>query len=169
MVLNTHFVQQLSTGLISEIASNYRTSSLSQTHHARGDLRAGDRVPDLDLLVWSRDALGKAQPRELRLYEILDPSLCTLLITGGDITTDFPLTWEEQLSPWYGVLKTHQIATAPNQSAAKVRFDNSFGNGQSFLLVRPDSYLGFVGGQDALPELIKWLKKWFPSAANRSN
>ncbi len=169
VLLNTHFVQELSTGLISQVASNYRSSSLSQTHHARGDLRAGDRMPDLDVLVWNRDTWGDAQHEESHLYEILDPSLCTLLITGGDMTTDLPLTWKEQFSPWYGVLKTHQIAPAPNQPAAKVRFDKSFGNGQSFLLVRPDSYLGFVGGQDALPELIKWLKKWFPSAANQSN
>jgi 2-polyprenyl-6-methoxyphenol hydroxylase-like FAD-dependent oxidoreductase len=167
VLLNTHFVQQLSTELISEVAANYRSSSLSQNHHARGHLRAGDRVPDLDIVVWSRDAL--TQPRAAHLYEILDPSFCTLLVTSSDPTTDFSVTGSEQLRPWDGVLKMYRIAPAPSQSAAKVRCDRSFGNGQSFLLVRPDSYLGFVGGKNALPELIKWLNQWFPAVANRSN
>ncbi len=168
VLLNTHFVQQLSTGLISEVAANYRSSSLSQTHHARGDLRAGDRVPDLDVLVWSHD-VGDAQPSESHLYALLDPSFCTLLVTGSAMTSDFPLTEAEQLSPWDDILKMYRIAPDSNQPAAKVRFDSSFGNDRSLLLVRPDSYLGFVGGQDALPELIKWLTKWFPAATDRFN
>lgn len=166
ILLNTHFVQQLSTGLISEIAANYRASSLSQTHQARGDLRAGDRVPDLDVLVWSRDALGKVQPRESRLYEILDPSRFTLLVADGDSTTDIAPPRLEQFSPWQGFLKLQRIAPAPTQPEAKVQFDSSFGSGQSLLLVRPDSYLGFVGDWDALPALTEWLSRWFSPAAN---
>jgi hypothetical protein len=166
VLLNTHFVQQLSTGLISEVASNYRASSLSQTHHARGNLRAGDRVPDMDVLVWNLDSSGDTQPRKAHLYEILDPSRFTLLIAGGESTTDLPPTWEEQLSPWHGFLKIQRIASALTQPEAKVQFDRSFGRGQSLVLVRPDSYLGFVGNQDALPALTEWLSRWFPPAAN---
>lgn len=166
VLLNTHFVQQLSTGLISEVAANYRASPLSQTYHARGDLQAGDRVPDRDVLVWNLDSAGDTQPRKAHLYEILDPSRFTLLVAGGESTSDLPPTWKEQLSPWDGFLKLQRIAPAPNQPEAKVQFDRSFGSGQSLVLVRPDSYLGFVGDQDALPALKEWLSRWFAPAAN---
>lgn len=165
VLLNTHFVQQLSTGLISEVAANYRASSLSQTHHARGDLRAGDRVPSMDVLVWNLDASSDTRSREAHLYELLDPSRFTLLVAGGESTTDLPLTWKEQLSPWHGFLKLQRITPAPNQPEAKVQFDRAFGS-QSLVLVRPDSYLGFVGDQNALPALTKWLSRWFPPAAS---
>ncbi len=166
VLLNTRFVQQLSTGLISEVAANYRESSLSQTDQARGTLRAGDRVHDLDVLVWSRDAASDTQFRKSRLYEILDPSRFTLLVADGDSTADIAPTWEEQLSPWSGILKTYRIAPAFTQPEAKVQFDSSFGSGQSLLLVRPDSYLGFMGDWDALPALTEWLSRWFSPTAN---
>lgn len=164
--LNTHLVQQLSTGLLSEVAANYRPSELSQTYHAHGDLRAGDRVPDMDVLAWNLDSLGDTQQRIAHLYEILDPSRFTLLVAGGESTTDLPPSWKEQLSPWLGFLKLQRIAPAPNQPEAKIQFDRSFGSGQSLVLVRPDSYLGFIGDQNALPALTEWLSRWFPAVAN---
>ncbi len=167
VLLNTHFVQQLSTGLISEVAANYRTSSLSQTQHARGDLRAGDRLPDLDVLVLSRDALDDAQPHGSRLYKLLDPSRFTLLVTDSESTMNLPPTWENRFNPWQEFLKLQRIAPALTQPEAKVQFDSSFGRGQSLLLVRPDSYLGFVGDLDASSALTAWLSRWFPPTANR--
>lgn len=161
VLLDTHFVQALSTGLISEVASNYRSSPLSQTQSAHGKLQAGDRVPDIDIRVWNFNASGEAQSRETLLYELLDPSDFTLFVAGGGGPTDFPQTWEEQFSPWHGILKMQSI-TAAAQADAKVQFDRSFGNSQSLLLVRPDSYLGFVGAQDAVSELLGWLDRWFP-------
>lgn len=164
--LNTHLVQQLSTGLLSEVASNYRESSLSQTYHAHGDLRAGDRVPDMDILAWNLDSLGDTLARKVRLYEILDPSCFTLLVASGESTMNLPATWKEQISPWLRFLKLQRIAPALTQPEVKVQFHSAFGRGQSFAVVRPDSYLGFVGDQDALPALIKWLGRWFPPTVN---
>lgn len=166
VLLNTHFVQQLSTGLISEVAANYRASSLSQTQQAHGKLRAGDRVPDLEVSVWNSDSSGNAQPREAHLYEILDPSHFTLLLVGDRNTPDLPPIWEEQLSPWQQILSTKRITSIPTQGEAKVQFHSCFGSDRSLVLVRPDSYVGFVGDQDALPALIKWLNQWFSSTAN---
>ncbi|WP_334914595.1 FAD-dependent monooxygenase [Nostoc sp.] len=166
VLLSTQLVQQLSTGLISEVAWNYRASSLSQTDRVHGNLRAGDRLPDLDVSIWESDASGNAQSGKARLYEIIDPSRFTLLVAGGESTTDLSPTWKEQLSPWDGFLKLQRITPAPNQPEAKIQFDRSFGSGQSLVLVRPDSYLGFVGDHDALPALTKWLNQWFPPIAN---
>lgn len=125
-------------------------------------------MPDMDVLVWNSDSDGDAQPREAHLYEILSPSHFTLVLVSAENTTDLPLTWEEQISPWQEILRTQRIASALTQKEAKVQFDSFFGSGQSLLLVRPDSYLGFVGGQD-VPTLIKWLNQWFPATTNLIN
>ncbi|MEH2412902.1 FAD-dependent monooxygenase [Nostoc sp.] len=164
--LNTHLVQQLSTGMLSEVAVNYRKSSLSQTYHIHGNLQAGDRMPDMDVLRWNLDSLSDTQPRKMRLYEIIDPSCFTLLVAGGESTTDLPATWKEQLGPWHGFLKLQRIAPASTQPEAKMQFDSAFGSSQSLFLVRPDSYLGFVGNQNALPALTEWLGRWFSPTAS---
>lgn len=155
LLLNQPFIQQMGTGLISEITANYRGSALSQTHRTGGDLRAGDRVPDLDVLVVQADS----QPREASLHTLLDPTGLTLLVAGGE-PNPFPPVWQESLKPWQSLLTTQYIRSAePETNNA---FSRSFGSGQSFLLVRPDSYLGFVSGENQLPALIDWLKRWFP-------
>ncbi|MDF5733501.1 MAG: FAD-dependent monooxygenase [Rhizonema sp. PD38] len=164
--LNNHLVQQLSTGMLSEVAMNYRKSSLSQTYQAHGNLQAGDRVPDMDVLAWNLDSSGDTQPRKARLYEILNPSCFTLLVAGGESTTDLPATWKEQISPWHGFLKLQRIAPTLTQAETKMQFDSAFGSSRSLFLVRPDSYLGFVGNQNAIPALIEWLGRWFPPTAN---
>ena len=165
VLLSTQFVQQLSTGLISEVAANYRESSLSHTHQAHGTLRAGDRLPDLDVLVWDSNVSEETQPREEQLYKLLDPSHFTLLLVGDPKTSALSPIWNEHLTRWQHILRTKRIAAAPTQPEAKVQFHQDFGSGQSFVLVRPDSYLGFVGNQD-MPALTEWLNRWLPLATN---
>ena len=62
VLLGTRVVQETGTGIISEVAAHYRSSPLSQTEHAGGKLRAGDRVPDLDVLAWTGDAPPRPPP-----------------------------------------------------------------------------------------------------------
>ena len=164
--LNTHLVQQLSTGILSEVAANYRKSSLSQTYHIHGNLQAGDRMPDMDVLTWNLDSLSDTQTCKMHLYEILNPSCFTLLVAGSESTTDLPATWKEQIEPWHGFLKLQRIAPVSTQPEAKMQFDRAFGSSQSLFLVRPDSYLGFVGNQNALSALTEWLGRWFPPTAS---
>lgn len=54
LLIDTHFVQKLSTRFISEVVSGYRASALSQTHNAPGSLRAGDRLPNLEVSFWEQ-------------------------------------------------------------------------------------------------------------------
>ena len=90
------------------------------------------------------------------LYGCLDPSRFTLLIAGGENAVGR----EESLRSWSGLLKTQRIAaTGPEASSA---FGDLFGTGQTFLLVRPDGYLGFVG--DSWPALLEWLGRWLPAS-----
>jgi 2-polyprenyl-6-methoxyphenol hydroxylase-like FAD-dependent oxidoreductase len=158
LLLDTQFVQQLSTEFISEIVSNYRDSALSQTHHASGSLRAGDRVPNLQVSFWEDDAL-----REAPLYDLLNPSCFTLLLVG-DSNTTFSSTKDEVVYPWQPMLKVKHITAATSKEAA-FQFHDAFGSDRGLLLVRPDSYLGFVGGFDDSLALSEWLSRWFPLAA----
>jgi hypothetical protein len=151
--------------MLSEVAANYRESSLSQTYHVHGKLKAGDRMPDMDVLTWNLDSLSD-QPCKMHLYKILDPSCFTLLVAGDESTTDLPATWKEQLEPWHGFLKLQRIAPASTQPEAKMQFDSAFSSSQSLFLVRPDSYLGFVGNQNAFPALTEWLGRWFLPTAS---
>ncbi|WGV26844.1 hypothetical protein [Halotia branconii] len=158
LLLDTHFVQRLSTGFISEVVSNYRESTLSQTHHACGSLKAGDRLPNFEVSFW--DAL-----REAPLYKLLDPSCFTLLLVGDRNTTAFASTRDEVVYPWQPMLKVKHI-TAATSKEASFQFHDAFGSDRGLFLVRPDSYVGFVGDQNAVPALTEWLSRWFPLAAN---
>ena len=150
LLLGTSFVQQTGTGIIGETAANYRPSPLSETAHAPGKLHAGDRLPDLDVLAWNAAAARSATS----LYGCLDPSRCTLLSVG-----DLP----PGAAAWPPFVQTRRVA-APADPEAAAAFTHAFGTGRGFWLVRPDAYLGFVGGPDDLPALFQWLGRWFPAA-----
>lgn len=162
ILLNQGFVQALSTGLISEVASNYRDSSLSSTAHANGNLRAGDRLADLDVLVPGSEPAGDSTDREAHLYELLDPSRFTLLATGLVTGEQTDSSLEQHLEPWQRMVQMQYIAPVPTQGDAKAQFHSIFGGSRSLILVRPDSYAGFVGGQDDWLALKQWLCRWFP-------
>lgn len=149
ILLGKDFVQHLATGLISEVVSNYRASSLSQTSHAPGSLKAGDRLPDLP-------GLGD-------LYGQLNPSLFTLLVTPGKF--EIP---RESLTPWEGLLQIHKIEPPRDAPEANPQFEQCFGNKAGLFLVRPDSYLGFVGSGSDFSALLDWLNRWLPPAASPS-
>ena len=161
VLLDAPFVQDAGTRVISEVAANYRSSSLSQTQQAHSKLRAGDRVPDVNVALWSKGVSDMIQSCDTRLYELLDPSRFTLLVIGGERTSGFLSRWEEQLKSWIGVLTVQGIEPVHSQPEAKGLFEHFFGVKPSLLLVRPDSYLSFVGEQNALPTLTQWFELWF--------
>ncbi len=149
LFLNTHFVQHLGTGAISQTSANYRASDLSQTQHAGGHLHGGDRVPDLDVLA------GEAGS-PAALYSLLDPSRFTLLLVGG---ASLPPDWQQQLRPWQSLLSVQAVASAPEATES---FQTAFGHKPVLLLVRPDAYLGLVTEGDGWLALLAWLGHWLP-------
>ena len=152
-LLDKKRVQQLGAGLLSEVAANYRASSLFKTDHAPGSLQGGDRVPDLDVTAQEGDA-----PRPARLHELLDPSRFTLLTTGIAENAKSPLT------AWGALLQTRRIAPPVNQTEGKALSESCFGAAPGLFLVRPDSYLGFAGRENGWPALTQWLEHWLPAA-----
>jgi hypothetical protein len=51
LIVGTGFVQEKSATRMSQIGLNYRESPLSENYAHHGDLRAGDRVPDMPITV----------------------------------------------------------------------------------------------------------------------
>ena len=135
---------------MSQTSADYRASPLSQTQHAGGKLRGGDRVPDLDVQA------SAAEP--VPLYSLLDPSRFTLLLTNG---AALPADWSAQFGPWQELLAVQAIAPAP---AAADAFTPAFGPRAGLLLVRPDAYLALVANAEGWPALLAWLQRWLPRA-----
>ena len=146
ILIGTKFAQERATSRISQIALDYRKSSLSETKEHHGSLQAGDRVPDVEVSV----ADGDSSPRTVRLYELLDPSRFTLLVTEEGAAEGFPERVSVQLKPWSSLLQ--------------IIFIRSLGNAPDtgLFLVRPDAYFGFVGEGSSVPALTEWLRRWFP-------
>ena len=151
--LGRQFVQGVGTGVISEVAAHYRASPLSHTEQAHGKLRAGDRVPDVEVLAEADDGDGTRQASSL--HACFDPSRFTLLVANGGNVAGL----RESLRPWEGLVDTRRIASADPDAAGS--FSDLFGTGQNYLLVRPDGYLGFVG--ESWPALMEWLGRWLPA------
>lgn len=145
VVLGSQYVQHLGAGVVSEVAANYRKSPLASTVHASGTLRAGDRLPDLDVAT--------ASAALVPLYSLLNPSCFTLLVVSGDQAV-LPTDWQQQLHPWQELLAVHQVAPATELAGKAV------GHTPALLLVRPDAYLALATTPDNWPALLAWLQHW---------
>lgn len=159
LVLGQQFVQHTGAGLLSQVAAHYRASGLSHTQHASGALHGGDRVPDMAVRA------GALATTDQRLYDLLDPSRFTLLVTGPDLHTALPADWARQLQPWQALVQVQHLVPAPG--AAGAAFAEAFGAAPSLLLVRPDAYVGLVAAPAGWAALLSWLHRWLPGPAAR--
>jgi 2-polyprenyl-6-methoxyphenol hydroxylase-like FAD-dependent oxidoreductase len=149
-------VQQLVPFRVSQIAIGYRRSPLSVNRGRAGRLRAGDRVPDQP--VSSRVAHGDAW-QDRSLFGLLDPSRFTLLIVHPVGSDAAGVDWCEAVRPW-PVIRVVGIAP-PSDASARARFEANFGRSRGVLLVRPDGYVGFVGGKRASDKhLDAYCRRW---------
>jgi hypothetical protein len=128
---------------VSQVAINYRSSSLSETKSAPGELRAGDRVPDHNVVVDG----GDSSP--VPLYTLLDPSSLTLLIVGE-------APGQAPSSGWPPSMKIVRVRAAEGR-ANQPSFLQSFGTASGLFAVRPDAYVGFAGEIHHSTELRQWF------------
>jgi 2-polyprenyl-6-methoxyphenol hydroxylase-like FAD-dependent oxidoreductase len=156
----TEFVQNNSTTRLSQIGVNYRKSSLSETHEHHGSLRAGDRLPDLDVTVLNKPHSAEQNPTPAKLFSLLDPSMFALLYVNITDPASLHAQVQKQLEPWQDMINGYQIAL-PTDSSQQKHFTDNFGSAPIMILVRPDSYIGFTAGADSLPKLVTYLQKWF--------
>jgi len=160
--LDSRFVLRLCTDLIGEVLPDYGQSSLSGPGRGPGSLQPGDSVPDIRVLAREAEAPAWASARETSLRELVNPSRLTLLFATPAASAQSDPDWR-QLEPWRRTIAAYRIVPVTNQRADLLSFTEAFGRQQSVLLVRPDSYIGFAGGQHATGALARWLSRWFPA------
>ena len=160
LLVGTDFVQTKSTTTLSQVGLNYRDSSLSETHEHYGSMRAGDRLPDLDVTLQNQPHSSKQNPMPAKLFSLIDPSKFMLLYVNISDPVSLHSEVQQALAPWNDVINGYQIAAPDPASSQYKHFTDNFGSKPSLVLVRPDSYIGFMAGEDSLAKLVNYLQKW---------
>jgi hypothetical protein len=146
--------------LAGEVLPDYWSSPLSAPPRGPGRLQPGGRVPDMRVLTWDPAAPEGPAPRAIRLRELISPSRLNLLLTDDARRAEAP-GWLERLRPWRDLIAVRLVAPVPGDED-QPGFCRVFGDGQSLVLVRPDSHVCFAGRPKTLPRLAAWLNTWFP-------
>ena len=169
LIVGMDAVQKKSTTQMSQIGLNYRDSPLSEAHAHGGSLRAGDRMPDLPVTAMNKPHSAEQDPHAADMFDLLDPSRFTLLYANIEQPAVVHAQINEQLALWKSFMPGRQIG-APADRTGAARFGEHFGTGPAIMLVRPDGYIAFTGGEDAAPQLAEYCRKWFgsPEAAGVS-
>jgi hypothetical protein len=146
-------VQENATAGMSQVALNYRNSSLSENHSHGGALRAGDRVPDMNVRLRS-----DGNWEETTLLSALDASHLTLVAAVPDGTT-----LPSSLKACVPESRFVEIAADAKDAA---RFETTFGKAGAAVLVRPDGYAGLTSPiSSAADHLAAYRRKWFSASA----
>jgi len=156
VLLNRQFVQSLSTGLISEVDAIQDTAQPRQLGSWRSYPRPRRISSDKQCPTRNKPSFGT-------LYELLNPSLFTLFVTRSESSTESSAPLEGQLLPWKSILQVFNITS---YSEDKGQFETCFGTKPGLFLARPDSYLGFMGGERSRLALVQWLNRWLPPVSN---
>jgi len=124
---------------ISQIAINYRKSSLSKSHGSF-NVQAGDRMPWIEVD-------GRSIYDDLR-----EPRFHLVIFSDGK--TDIPPLPDELMKQWMGQIDSHFFTFEP-------RVAEIFGTSRSFFLIlRPDNYIGLISDEFS-PEIVqRYLKKF---------
>jgi 2-polyprenyl-6-methoxyphenol hydroxylase-like FAD-dependent oxidoreductase len=155
------FVEENAVARISQLSLNYRDSSLSADYGAAGNLRAGDRVPELILQV----STDHGRYEETRLFNLLNPSRFTLLLVN------LPDSWPQE-GQLMGTLELGrqmivQVRVQPPVGEEKQKYHHHFGSLPSLVLVRPDAYVGFRGSERSISHLAEYCDRWLSPDARR--
>lgn len=147
-------VQQAAASRITQIALNYRSSTLSENHATGGSLHAGDRVPELRVM-----AIGPGgQRHETRLADLLDPSRFTLLVISPGRASELHAQAMNSIEAWHDLIVVEQVEAAEGQEHRRYR--ENFGTLPSLVLIRPDAYIGFRGGEHSVSHLANYCRAW---------
>jgi 2-polyprenyl-6-methoxyphenol hydroxylase-like FAD-dependent oxidoreductase len=163
-IVGTDFVQAGSTERMSQLSLNYRESALSSSRHHGGSLRAGDRVPNLPVVVIGGHGGVPSEPATQRLFELLSTDGFTLLFANLRDASKAHHDVETLPALWKGLMQVRSIAA---QSGNEERFRELFGSDPACILVRPDGYSALHTSADDLDLLIKYFSAWLPVSAEK--
>jgi hypothetical protein len=120
------------------------------------------RVPDISLMVRYKPHSSEQEPHSARLFSLLDPSKFTLLYVNVAVRAALHSKIQSNLAAWCNLIEIYQISPV-EPSVEHKHFTDKLGNSPSIILVRPDSYIGFIGGENSVPQLTEYLVKWLTS------
>ncbi|GBQ96116.1 aromatic-ring hydroxylase C-terminal domain-containing protein [Gluconobacter cerinus] len=153
-------VQDTAALQMNELSISYRDTPLSASKTHSGDLRTGDRMPDL--LARHQD---NGHWKEVRLIDILDPSRFTLLVSQDNDETVNDNYFDTLMEEWGDLIRIVRIKP-PSDADTALLYNNLIGQRESIFLVRPDGYIGIiVGRRNAAEELTSYYKSWFSQKA----
>ena len=155
-VVGMENIQQNITEHMSQLALNYRESPLSGSSGHSGELRAGDRLPDLPVTLLHREGSSEQQSRPATIFSLLSPACFTLLYCNIPDPAKTHSEIQRAIGPWHRMMRGHLIAAVPGHD----RFEKYFGSSPSIVLVRPDGYVAFSGPNNSAPKLVKFCDKW---------
>ena len=164
-VTSTDFVQHAATERMSQLGLNYRGSSLSVSDGHTGDLKPGDRMPDIKVSALNRQGSPAQDPHPSTTFKLMDPSLFTVFYTNIPDPAKTHKAINEQIGDWHDRISGRQIAAGDDKDA----FDHAFGKKPGITLVRPDGYIAFQGTADSVSALAVYLDTWLTRKSNIKN
>jgi 2-polyprenyl-6-methoxyphenol hydroxylase-like FAD-dependent oxidoreductase len=149
-------IEQNASEHMSQLALNYRESPLAVPGGHSGELRAGDRLPDLPVILLHSEGSSETQPRPATIFSLLSPSFFTLLYCNIPDPAKTHSEVQSAIGPWHHMTRGHLIAA----SASHDGFEKYFGASPSIVLVRPDGYVAFTGSDKSSARLAKFCDTW---------
>jgi 2-polyprenyl-6-methoxyphenol hydroxylase-like FAD-dependent oxidoreductase len=149
-------VQDNASEHMSQLALNYRESPLSVSGGNSGELRAGDRLPDLPVTLLHSEGSSETQPRPATIFNLLSPSFFTLLYCNVSDPAKTHSEVQSAIGPWHHMMRGQLIAAIPGDD----RFKKYLGSSPLIILVRPDGYAAFIGSENSIGKLAEYCDKW---------
>ncbi|RVW00329.1 FAD-binding protein [Rhodococcus xishaensis] len=160
-LLTRSATQDKVTPRLGQLTATYRNCPIAKHAGRIGDLRAGDRVPDMDLHTVEDEQTKTGPPgagRCRHLYDMQDLSGLTLFITAADSAID------DSYRPFRHLITVHRVRIATSQPRLRgsdADIAERLAAQPGWMLVRPDGYLAAAGHPTDAATLTRWLEQWF--------
>jgi hypothetical protein len=92
------------------------------------------------------------------MFSLLDPSKFMLLYVNFAVPAALHAGVQTNLAAWRDLIEIYQISPV-EPSVEHKHFTDKLGSSPSIILVRPDSYIGFIGDENSVPQLTEYLGK----------
>ena len=149
-------VQHNSAERMSQLGLNYEGGPLAVSDGRPGNLKPGDRMPDLSVTVLNRQGSPDREPEPATAFGLMDPSRFTIFYTNIADPAKTHAEINERIGAWHDRIGGRQVAAGDDAKA----FGHLFGKTPGITLVRPDGYVAFVGTDKSVKALAEYCDKW---------